>query len=143
MKKFLCSIFILSSSILHAQKQMENLDRGVVALRNSEGKVFISWRLLGTEADNTAFNLYRSINGKSEKLNKLPLNKGTNFTDDLSDSVASRSYILKTVTNGKEGLDSKPFVLKPSTKNYLSIPLQTIPGYTPNDASVGDLDGDG
>ncbi len=26
---------------------------------------------------------------------------------------------------------------------YLSIPLQTLPGHTPNDASVGDLDGDG
>ena len=26
---------------------------------------------------------------------------------------------------------------------YLSIPLQTPPGYTPNDVSVGDLDGDG
>src|SRR5207237_10410699 len=26
---------------------------------------------------------------------------------------------------------------------YLAVPLQTPPGYAPNDASVGDLDGDG
>ena len=37
------------------------------------------------------------------------------------------------------------FRLPPSApaRPYLSIPLQTPHGYTPNDASAGDLDGDG
>ncbi len=32
---------------------------------------------------------------------------------------------------------------RPRPALYLSIPLQTLAGHTPNDASVGDLDGDG
>ncbi len=32
-----------------APRQMERLDRGVVAIRQGEGKVFVGWRLLGTD----------------------------------------------------------------------------------------------
>ena len=47
--------------------------------------------------------------------------------------------------DGDEGTPSEPFTLRadPGPVRYLSIPLQTPEGYTPNDASVGDLDGDG
>ncbi|HVS54532.1 MAG TPA: rhamnogalacturonan lyase [Opitutaceae bacterium] len=51
--------FGLLASLAHAQHQMENLGRGVVAIHQSDGKVFVSWRLLGTDPDNVAFNLYR------------------------------------------------------------------------------------
>jgi hypothetical protein len=50
-------------------RQMEKLDRGIVAVRTDPGEVFISWRLLGTDSKKTGFNLYR---GK-EKLNKKPV----------------------------------------------------------------------
>lgn len=142
-KKFAFSFLLFAGFFASAQKQMEALGRGVIALRNAGNKVFVSWRLLGTEPNNLAFNLYRTINGKTEKLNKAPLTQGTNFTDDLVDSTSQRTYVVKTVINNKEAESSKPFTLKPGAKNYLSLPLQTIPGYTPNDASVGDLDGDG
>src|SRR5215212_4263914 len=83
--KIICLAFLFSSA-LHAQRVMENLGRGVVALRQPDGKVFVSWRLLGTEKNNLVFNLYRSLDGgKPEKLNKQPLIKGTNFIDDLID----------------------------------------------------------
>ncbi len=41
--------------------------------------------------------------------------------------------------------ESKSFVLPANTRvgQYLSIPLRTLDGYTPNDASTADLDGDG
>jgi hypothetical protein len=42
---------------------MENLGRGVVALRTSATQVLISWRVLGTDPTDIAFNLYRSTNG--------------------------------------------------------------------------------
>lgn len=32
-------------------RQMEQLGRGVVAIHQGEGKVFVSWRLLGTDPD--------------------------------------------------------------------------------------------
>jgi rhamnogalacturonan endolyase len=39
---------------------MEKLGRGVVAINQGEGKVFVSWRLLGTEPDGIGFNVYRT-----------------------------------------------------------------------------------
>ena len=46
---------------------------------------------------------------------------------------------------GREGEAGAPFRLPANApaRPYISIPLQTLPGHTPNDASVGDLDGDG
>src|SRR6185503_8487025 len=58
----------------NAQRLMENLGRGLVAVHQGEGKVFLSWRLLGTEPDETAFNIYCTRgNGAPMKLNKEPL----------------------------------------------------------------------
>ena len=34
---------------------MERLGRGVVAVRREDGSVFVSWRLLGTDAQTVAF----------------------------------------------------------------------------------------
>ena len=45
--------------IVHA-RQMEALGRGVVAIKQEDGNVFISWRLTGTDARDIAFNLYRT-----------------------------------------------------------------------------------
>lgn len=130
-KTFFGFALLFASFFASAQRQMENLSRGVVAIRNPEGKVFVSWRLLGNESPTTAFNLYRSIdNGKALKLNKAPLTKGTNFIDDLVNSTSQRTYFIKTISKGSEGEASKPFTLKPSAKYYLSIPLQTPAGYT-------------
>jgi rhamnogalacturonan endolyase len=123
---------------------MENLDRGVAAVRNAEGQVFVSWRLLGTEPENISFNLYRRIaNGKIEKLNKRPITRTSTSVDDNVDTLQERSYFIKAIRGGKESQASKAFVLKPGNRPYFSIRLQTPDSYAPNDASVGDLDGDG
>ncbi|GAJ02595.1 unnamed protein product, partial [marine sediment metagenome] len=53
----------------------------------------------------------------------------------------SATYTVRAVINGSEGEPSAPAGIW--SRNYLSIPLQTPDGCTPNDASVGDLDGDG
>jgi rhamnogalacturonan endolyase len=131
------------SIISHAQRLMEDLDRGVTAVCNADGKVFVSWRLLGTESGDLAFNLYRTAKGKTEKLNKTPIDKVTGFLDNNSDTTIAKTYFVKTVVKGKEGAASRSFTLQPGNKPYFSIPLQTPKGYAPNDASVGDLDGDG
>ncbi len=120
---------------------MEALGRGVVAV-NDVGKVFVSWRLLGTEPATLAFDLFRSADGEPPvKLNARPLRDGTWFVDDKADLSRSNTYTVKPVGHGPSG----SFTLKahPPSGNYLTVPLQTPDGYTPNDASVGDLDGDG
>lgn len=145
MKKLLISLScIVSASLCFSQRQMEFLDRGVVAVSRANGSAFVSWRLLATEPQDISFNVYRSIgNGKVQKLNKAAITKVTSFDDEYPDTLQPRTYFVKTVTKGKEGPASKGFTLKPGTAPYFSIPLQTPAGYAPNDGSVGDLDGDG
>ena len=52
------------------QREMETLDRGVVAVRTEPGKVRVGWRLFGNEPQDTAFNLYRVTTGKPERLER-------------------------------------------------------------------------
>ncbi|MBB1286603.1 rhamnogalacturonan lyase [Flavisolibacter sp. BT320] len=134
---------VLMVSAIQAQRQMEALDRGVVAVRNGQGQTFVSWRLLGNEPQGLAFNLYRTKGGKTTKLNASPLTKTTSFLDKEIDTSATVSYAVRTVQKGKESPASKAFTLQPGNQPYFSIPLQTPKGYSPNDGSVGDLDGDG
>jgi len=144
--RFLAFSFFCFSLLTQAksQRQMEALDRGVVAVRNADGKVFVSWRLLGTEPQDLAFNVYRGIeSGKPQKLNKAPIKNVTSIEDDLIDTTKNIAYTVRPVLNGKETGDAKTFVLKKGAQPYFSIPLQTPKSYAPNDGSVGDLDGDG
>lgn len=125
---------------------MEKLGRGVIAVRQGADSVFVSWRILGPEPDDIAFNLYRTTgHGNPKKLNLQPLTKGTNFVDVGVDINLPNSYFVKAVVDNKEQEVSKAYVLpaKVPAQQYLTIPLKTPSGYTPNDASVGDLDGDG
>jgi rhamnogalacturonan endolyase len=145
--KFL--LFIIFSLLLvtparSAQRQMEKLDRGLVAVKISNG-VFLSWRLLATDDPKIKFNVYR--NGK--KINLLPITNSTNMIDN-SNALVSDSYAVSTIIDGVE-TDTSGSV-NPWANIYKTIPLDRPAGgtnasgsytYTPGDCSVGDLDGDG
>ncbi|MBN1818573.1 MAG: rhamnogalacturonan lyase [Sedimentisphaerales bacterium] len=141
-KVFYLSLAIaISLTTLRAQRQMEFLDRGVVAVMQGDGKVFVSWRLLGTDPEGILFHLYRITEGNEPiQINSDPLS-ATNYVDANVDPVTSNSYCVGAVVEGKELPLSR--ATKAWTQPYLSIPLRTLEGYTPNDASAGDLDGDG
>ena len=133
------------------QRQMEKLDRGLVAIYQGEDiGVFLSWRLLGTEPQELGFNVYRQTGSAVPvKLNDRPLTAGTNFIDrhaKLDEALDEEtSYFVRAVQSGRENEASKPFRFaagSPPTQ-YLPIPLQTPIGYTAGDASPADLDGDG
>jgi rhamnogalacturonan endolyase len=146
LKYFLLLMISFCSITTFAQRQMEKLGRGIVAVKQGADSVFVSWRILGTEPDDIAFNLYRKTgSGSLKKLNPTPLTKGTNFTDVGVNTSADNSYFVKPVIKNHEQEAGKAFVLAAKTpvQQYLTIPLRTPPGYSPNDASVGDLDGDG
>lgn len=130
----------------NVQRMMENIDRGVVAVKTEDG-VFISWRWLGTESLEVLYNIYRN----GIKLNNQPL-KSTNYTD-LS-PMNDAQYSVSAVINGIEGEKSEP--VKVWADGYFDIPLQkpetsysvdgnelNIPYRTSGDSSVADLDGDG
>ena len=125
-------------------RQMEYLDRGVVAVKTDTG-VFVSWRLLGTEGSGVTFNVYRD----GVKVNATPIMNSTNLQD--SAGTTSSKYTVRAVVNGTEQAASAAVSVWGS--NYLSVPLSkpadgTTPDgvnytYSANDASAGDLDGDG
>ena len=124
--------------------QMEKLDRGLIALSNSSGSgKFVSWRFLGTDDPaRTTFNLKR---------NGVVIKEGlivTNYKDTGGNN--SSEYIVETVVDGKVVETSAP--VKAWENAWLKLPLNRPAGgstksgdftYSPNDCSVGDVDGDG
>ncbi|KSB90739.1 hypothetical protein AS593_10325 [Caulobacter vibrioides] len=139
------AVSLLALPALAAPRQVEYLDRGLVAAPAIDGGMLVSWRISGDDALGLAFNVYRD----GKKLNAKPLAFATNFVD--KSGVAGSRYTLKTVVKGKEG----PVVAETAAlkDGFLTIPLDKPKGgvtpdgvayeYTANDASVGDLDGDG
>lgn len=157
-KHLLCLITtILIAASLNAQPnynyeklQRENLGRGVVAIRKDASTVTVSWRYLSSDPMDTGFNVYR--NGK--KITPEPVNAGT-FYDDSYASPDAATYEVRPVVKGKETNRKNGRYTLPANAptGYIQIPMQkpangvTPAGdtytYSPNDASIGDVDGDG
>ena len=134
------------------KRVMEKLDRGTVAVKTNGG-VYLSWRLLGTESlTNQAFDIYRD----SEKIYTTGEHDATCYTD--SKGTADNKY---TVVPKGEAIDKTEAVdvwttnttYKGRSVTYKDIAFKVPDGgktptdeeytYTANDMSVGDLDGDG
>ncbi|MEU5870416.1 carbohydrate-binding protein [Glycomyces sp. NPDC047369] len=123
--------------------EVEELTRGVTVVPSGSGRL-VSWRLLGTDPSNVAFNVYRD----GTKLNASPITGATNYLDNST----SGTYTVRPVVNGVEGAASSAEATFNSS-GYLDLPLQRPSGgttpsgeaftYEANDLSVGDLDGDG
>ncbi|MCE6998297.1 rhamnogalacturonan lyase [Saccharothrix sp. S26] len=111
------------------------MDRGVVSVRSGSGNL-VSWRLLAGDPQNVGFNVYRG----GTKLNSSPITSSTNYLDN--GAAADASYTVRAVVNGAEQ-PASPASLAFGA-GYRDVPIQSPgSGYVANDASVGDLDGDG
>ena len=129
--------------------QMERLDRGVVALPAQDKGIFLSWRLLGTDSKNVCFDIERDGKIIADHL------KLTNYTD--KEGAVSNTYRIITYQQApKADGNSQREVskeVKPWGDLYNSLPVDRPKGgvtpdgrsytYSPNDCSVGDVDGDG
>ena len=125
-----------------AQRQMENLTRGIVAVKANEDEVYVSWRLFATDPKTTAFNLYRCLEKDRPYLvNTSPIANSTNYIDRGLHTDGMLEYFIRPVVDGEERAASKR--TRVWNTPYVEIPIQPIDGYRPGDASVGDLDGDG
>jgi len=125
-------------------KQLEALDRGLVSVRSGSANL-VSWRSLANDPSGTSFNVYRA----GTKITSSPVTASTNYLD--AGAAAGAGYTVRAVVNGVEQGDS-PVSLN-LANGYLDVPIQAPAGgttpdgvaytYSANDASVGDLDGDG
>ncbi|MCW3806948.1 rhamnogalacturonan lyase [Plebeiibacterium marinum] len=128
--------------------QTENLGRGMVAIHQGGGVVAISWRYLPKDKISTGYDVYRKSGKRKEiKLNKKPLFEATYVLDENVDVSKENVYILKAY-GSDEVLASYTLTSQKAEKPYISIPIKPFPGdtlwgYSPNDATIGDLDGDG
>ncbi|WP_419999479.1 rhamnogalacturonan lyase [Streptomyces boninensis] len=129
-----------AAKALAAARVAEQLDRGPVAVP-AKGGILITWRMLGDDPEDVSFRLYRG-----DKL--IEETQTTNFLDP--DGTADSAYEVRAVVNGAEQPGEKAGVWG---SGRLDIPLDKPAGgktrdgvsytYAANDASVGDLDGDG
>jgi|GEM_PF-896809 len=127
------------------RREMESLDRGVVAINQGGGKVYVGWRMFGLDPDSIAFNVYRSTGGGTAvKLNTSPITATTDYVDAGADVTKSNAYSVAPVVGGAEQAASAAYTLPANApaQQYLSIPLRDG-GLNYSQANVGDLDGDG
>ena len=135
----------IPDAVVSTAKQVEFLNRGLIAIQKSTNSIYLSWRLLGDDPSNIAFNVYRN----GVKINPSPITNSTNYTDVTT--ANNNYYSIKPIINGTEETETTP--VKVWAKNQLEVPIQippdgTVPdgrtySYSANDASVGDVDGDG
>ena len=128
-----------------ATRNLEWLDRGLVAVNTGGSNVYLSWRLLATEWKTASFNIYRD----GAKIATVPATGATNYSDNSGSATAK--YSVRAVVGGVEESAGTP--VTPWKNQWLSIPFQAPAGgttkagiaysYIPSDASVADLDGDG
>ncbi|EPS37245.1 hypothetical protein H072_9100 [Dactylellina haptotyla CBS 200.50] len=135
---------LLLFTYVSAQRPMERLGRGVVAVRQNSVSVLISWRLLGLDPSGISFNVYRASGSSAAvKLTPTPLTKGTNYVDSTATLTVANTYHVRPVINGVEQAASAGFTL-PANNAYepvVRIPLRN--GGPIKYVWVGDLDGDG
>ncbi|MCX6307732.1 MAG: hypothetical protein NTY32_02495, partial [Bacteroidia bacterium] len=133
--------------------QLEKLGRGLVAIHQGKGYVTVSWRKLMDDTKKVTFDLYRKsyVPGvtklKEVHLNEKPLKTSTIFLDKSVDTTITQEYIL-VESKSRKKISSYLLTPQNAAKPYLSIKLpavdwDTTRAYMPNDASIGDLDGDG
>ncbi|MGW1879049.1 rhamnogalacturonan lyase [Streptomyces sp. NPDC001975] len=125
-------------------RQVEALDRGVVSVHTDAGNL-VSWRWLGTDPDNVSFNVYRA----GTKVNSTPVTGSTDYFH--AGAPAQADYTVRAIVNGVEQADSVHAIQ--FRTGYKDVPITPPAGgttpdgvsytYEANDASVGDLDGDG
>ena len=145
-------MFAATACGLQAQRVTDIVDRGLVAVPSSSGYL-VSWRIMGEEYYDTKYNLYRNGTKIATNLTK------SNFLDTGGSSSAT--YQVEPVVRGTAQEKSK--AVQAWANQYFEVKVQPVvnragktignattngtdnnpAGYTLNDVSMADVDGDG
>lgn len=139
----LCALVVSAQPNYDSNRQQEEINRGLVAFNTEDGTTFISWRYFSEEAG-MKYQLFRN----GEKMVETPK---THHVLPIK-SKDSDTYQVKVVDASGNVVETSEEI-KPYTTSYIKVPLTKPDGssavsnnsnsYTPNDVSVGDVDGDG
>lgn len=147
---FVATVAVAQPNYNYSELKREKLGRGVVAVRENPSEVALSWRYLSSDPIQTTFNIYRN----GQKIAEVPASTGTFYRDTYSGTDAAR-YTVTAVVDGVESDQLSGHYSLPANApiGYIDIPLnKPADGITPagdsytysaNDASMGDVDGDG
>lgn len=148
-KLYAFAMLMAGTSGLQAQNtpvsQMEKLTRGVVSVPAASGSGrFISWRYLGTDNDATTFDIIKDGN-----VLKSDISDKTNYVD--ANGFSSSKYQIVTKMRGEAVDTSEVAMVFNDIYKQLRLdkpedgktPASEAYTYSPNDCSVGDVDGDG
>ncbi len=141
------ALFVSTAPAAHA---VENLDRGMIAIRTGETSVYLGWRLLASDPATRVFNVYRSTNGGAPvKLNETPMADGTNFVDPSAPLNQANAWSIRAVALPRGGAPEEGDVVgrvelpaNSPTQSYISIKLHDA-NTTFQKISFADLNGDG
>lgn len=146
----------------------EKLNRGMLAVPIESGKVYsvrnstvggnelqrdkisngvyLGWRLLKTDPENIAFNVYRSTaDAEPVKLNPEPITKTTDFVDNDPPLDQANTWFVKPVLDGKESAltdEKAELPADPPVEQYIAIKLREDVRSIDR-VGIGDLNGDG
>lgn len=151
MKRLLLLSFLASLCSIPALPQLytgERLGRGLIGIQSGSA-MFLSWRMLPTDPEAMAFDVYREAGGRERKLNAEPITRSSCFVDSTADlsvpavwRLASGGHTLaEWATDGSA--QPGPYLRVPISRPDGGVVAGERYSYSANDCSVGDLDGDG
>lgn len=121
-----------------AGRVKESLGRGLTAVPAEGGRgVYLSWRLLESDAPGAAFHVWRTAGGKKKRLTRKPVTRTCDFTD----TAPAPEAVYTVEPAGAGGPAGSLSVRLDSLKPYTSIRLKD--GGRAGKLALADLNGDG
>lgn len=122
----------------------EKLGRGMVAMPESAGQIYVGWRLLKDDPQDIAFDVYRRTEGSpARKLTPAPLQTSTDFVDASPMAGVRNEYFVVPVVSGKAGEPSASAAARPSERKRDYHSLKLNGNHTFQKCGIADLNGDG
>lgn len=130
---------VLCAFLCWAGKTAENLDRGLVVVRRSDGANYMSWRLLKSDPVNVSFKVYGSAgDAKDETL----IGEVRDKCDFVDFTPGNRTFYRVVPYDGDRTMPSVGTAkLDPTAQGYIRIRLRG--NYRAQKVGIADLDGDG
>jgi rhamnogalacturonan endolyase len=125
-------------------------DRGLVARPADDGRVYLSWRLLATDPEDVAFDVYCETSPTSAgsersrmKMNDEPICRTTDYLADAPEGRRVQTWFVRATADGKPGDWSRTAALTAKKKPLDCISIKLDGDYTFQKVGIADLDGDG
>jgi len=135
-------ISILASFTVAEVHAAENLDRGVVALPQKAGGVYVGWRLLAADPPEIAFDVYRadSLHGPRTRVNAKPIADSCDYMDTSAGGKPAFYFVEPT---GADSKNPRAQSVRAANDSGGFVRLKLQGNYRAQKVGLADFDGDG